>query len=134
MDGSGQENMKRARPKSIDAYIAGLPGDVQERLKKIRATIAKAAAKADEKISYRIPTFALKGNLVSFAAFTNHIGFYPGAAAIKRFAKQVAAYETSKGTVRFPSDKPIPFALIAKIVKFRVTENLARAAAKGKKK
>jgi uncharacterized protein YdhG (YjbR/CyaY superfamily) len=130
------KNMKtdRTAPKTIDEYIAGFPDDVQEILEKIRMTIRKAAPDAEETISYQIPTFTLKGNLVHFAAFKKHIGFYPTSTGIAKFKKELAVYEGAKGSVKFPLDKPIPFSLISRIVKFRVKENLARAAAKGKKK
>src|SRR5262249_42052646 len=106
-------------PKNIDEYIAGFPPEVQEKLEKIRATIRKAAPKAEEAISYMMPTFKLHGNLVHFAAFKNHIGFYPAPRGIEAFREELSAYEGSKGTVRFSLDKPIPYALISKIVKFR---------------
>ncbi len=121
-------------PQNIDEYIADFPPEIQEKLEKIRATIRKAAPKAEEAISYMIPTFKLYGNLVHFAAFKNHIGFYPGAAGIESFKEELSAYEISKGTVRFPLDQRIPFTLVSKIVKFRVQQNLDKAAAKGKKK
>lgn len=124
----------RTAPKTIDEYIAGFPREVQEILERIRKTIRAAAPDAEEKISYQMPTFALKGNLVHFAAYKNHIGFYPAPTGIEKFAKELTAYEGAKGSVRFPLDEPIPFALIGKITRFRVKENLARAKAKGKKK
>ena len=127
-------NPKHTAPKNIDEYIAGFPNNVQEILEKIRMTIRTAAPDAEERISYQIPTFTLKGNLVHFAAFKNHIGFYPTSSGIEKFKNELSGYEGAKGTVRFPLDKPIPFDLIGKIVKFRVKENLERAAAKGKKK
>jgi uncharacterized protein YdhG (YjbR/CyaY superfamily) len=121
-------------PKTIDEYIAGFPDDVQEILEKVRMTIRKAAPDAEETINYQIPTFTLNGNLVHFAAFKKHIGFYPTSTGIEKFKKELSVYEGAKGSVKFPLDKPIPFALIGRIVKFRVKENLDRAAAKGKKK
>ena len=121
-------------PKNIDEYIAGFPPEIQEKLEKIRATIRKAAPKAEEAISYMMPTFKLHGNLVHFAAFKNHIGFYPAPSGIEEFREELSAYEGSKGAIRFPLDKPLPLALIGKIVKFRVKKNLEKAAAKGKKK
>ena len=121
-------------PTTIDAYIAGFPNDVQVILKKIRMTVRKAAPDAEEKISYQMPTFTLNGNLVHFAAFKNHIGFYPTPTGTEKFQKELSAYKGAKGSVRFPLDKPIPFGLITKIVKFRAKENLARAKAQGKKK
>ena len=122
-------------PKNIDEYVAGFPHDVQEILEKIRMTIRKAAPDAEETISYQIPTFTLKGHyLVYFAAFKKHIGFYPAPIGNAEFKEELSVYEAGKGTAKFPLDKPIPFGLISKIVKFRVKENLARAAAKGKKR
>jgi len=121
-------------PKNIDEYIAGFPPEIQEILQKIRLTIRKAAPKAEEAIKYMMPTFTLNGNLVHFAAFKNHIGFYPAPKGIEAFKDELAAYELSKGTIRFPLDKPIPYTLIGKIVKLRVTQNLEKSAAKGKKK
>ena len=123
---------KPTAPKNIDEYIAGFPPDVQELLERIRSTIREAAPGAVEKISYQMPTFALKGNLVHFAAFKNHIGFYPAPTGIEEFQEELSVYKSAKGSVRFPLDKPIPFALIGRIVKFRVKENLERA--KGMKK
>ena len=118
----------------IDKYIIGFPLDVQEILNKVRTTIRESAPDAEETINYGIPTFTLKGNLVHFAAFKNHIGFYPTPSGIEKFKKELSAYERAKGSVKFPLDKPIPYALISKIVKFRVKENLERTEAKGKKK
>ena len=118
-------------PKTIDEYIAGFPPDVQKILQKIRMTIRKAAPDAEEKISYQIPTFTLNGNLVHFAAFKNHIGFYPVPTGIEKFKKELSVYKQGRGSVQFPLDQPIPYDLIRRIVKFRVKENLARA--KGKK-
>lgn len=117
----------------MDDYIAGFPHDVQEILEKLRVTIRKAAPNAEEIISYQMPTFTLKGNLVHFAAYKKHVGFYPTSTGIAKFKSELSGYEGAKGSVRFPLDKPIPFGLISRIVKFRVKENLERAAAKGKK-
>ena len=125
---------KQAAAKDIDAYIAGFPNDVRAVLERIRMTIRKAAPEAEETISYQIPTFTLHGNLVHFAAFKNHIGLYPAPRGNETFTDELSAYEGGKGTVRFPLDKPIPLALITKIVKFRVKKNLERAKAKGKKR
>ncbi|HEX7845749.1 MAG TPA: DUF1801 domain-containing protein [Chitinophagaceae bacterium] len=113
--------------KDIDEYINGFSGDTKDRLSKIRTIIQKAAPKATEKISYAIPTFFYGGNLVHFAAYKNHIGFYPGAGGIEAFQKELGAYETSKGTVQFPHDKPLPAGLITQIVKFRVLQNKEKA-------
>jgi uncharacterized protein YdhG (YjbR/CyaY superfamily) len=124
----------RTTPKNIDEYIAGFPGNVQGILKKVRVTIRRAAPEAEEAIKYRMPTFTLNGNLIHFAAFKNHIGLYPTPSGTKQFKKELSIYEGGKGSIRFPLDKPIPFHLITKIVKFRVGENLERAEAKKKKK
>ncbi len=121
-------------PKNIDDYIGSFPTDIQEILEKIRATIHKAAPDAEETISYQMPTFTLKGNLVHFAAFKYHIGFYPTPSGTEKFKKALSVYKGAKGSVRFSLDEPIPFALIGQIVKFRVKENLARGKAKAKKK
>ncbi len=121
-------------PKNIDEYIANFLPEIQEKLETIRASIRKAAPKAEEAISYMIPTFKLHGNLVHFAAYKNHIGFYPGAGGIAAFQEELAGYETSKGTVQFPLDKRLPLTLITKIVRFRVQQNLGKAAAKAAKK
>ena len=124
----------QASPKNIDEYIAGFPQDVQEILEKMRLTIRKAAPDAEETIKYQIPTFTLKGNLLSFAAYKKHIGFYPAPAGNENFRNALSVYRAGKSSVKFPLDKPIPFDLISKIVKFRIKENLERAEAKGKKK
>ena len=124
----------QAPPKNIDEYITGFPPDVQKILQKIRTTIHEAAPEATEKISYQMPTFFLKGNLVHFAGFKEHIGFYPVPTGIEKFKKELSVYKQGKGSVQFPLDQPMPYDLITKIVKFRVKENLAAAAAKEKKK
>ena len=118
--------------KTIDEYIVNSPKEVQTVLQKIRATIHKAAPKATETINYGIPTFQLNGNLVHFAAFKSHIGFYPTPSGIEKFKKELSVYEGAKGSVKFPLDKPIPYKLISEIVKFRVKENLERALTKEK--
>ena len=108
---------------SIDAYIANFPEEVQEILEKIRNIIRTAAPEAEETIKYGIPTFTLKGNLVHFAAYKHHIGFYPYPSGVEKFKDELSAYEGAKGSVKFPLDKPIPYDLIAKIVAFRVKRN-----------
>ncbi|HLO18079.1 MAG TPA: DUF1801 domain-containing protein [Anaerolineales bacterium] len=118
---------------TIDEYIAGFPEDIQRILQKVRMTIRKAAPDAKETIKYRMPTFTLNGNLVYFAGFKNHIGFYPVPTGMEKFKQELAVYKQGKGSVQFPLDQPIPYDLISKIVKFRVKENLARAVVKGKK-
>ena len=117
-------------PRTIDEYIAGFPPEIQALLEKIRATVRRAAPEAEETISYRMPTFRLHGNLVHFAAFKKHIGFYPTPTGTEKFRHALSVYKGAKGSVLFPLDEPIPFALISKLVKFRVKENLARARAK----
>jgi uncharacterized protein YdhG (YjbR/CyaY superfamily) len=124
----------KTTPKDIDSYIAGFPQDVQVILQELRAVIKQAAPQAEEAISYQIPTFRLKGNLVHFAAFKNHIGFYPTSSGIEKFKNELSAYKLARGTVRFPLDRPLPLGLISKIVKFRVKENLERALAKSRDK
>jgi uncharacterized protein YdhG (YjbR/CyaY superfamily) len=122
--------MKQEEPKNIDEYIAGFPQDIRETLEKIRETVKAAAPEAGEKISYQIPTFTLKGNLIHFAAYKTHIGFYPTSSGIENFQKELSIYDCAKGTVRFPIGKPVPLELITRIVQFRVSENLAKAKAK----
>ena len=124
----------KTRSKDIDKFIAGFPKEVQEMLEKVRETIREAAPEAEETINYGIPTFTLKGNLVHFSGFKNHIGFYPTPSGIEKFKKELSAYEMAKGSVKFPLDQPVPYDLITKIVKFRVKENLEKAEAKRKKK
>ena len=125
----------QAAAKNIDEYIAGFPKYVQKILKKIRMTIKKAAPGAEEKISYQIPTFTLNGTyLIYFAGYNNHIGLYPAPRGAETFKKELAAYEGGKGTVRFPLDKPIPFDLISRIVKYKIKESLERASEKSKDK
>jgi uncharacterized protein YdhG (YjbR/CyaY superfamily) len=119
---------------TIDEYIAHFPPDIQEILQKLRATIRAAAPEAEEAISYQMPTFKLKGNLVHFAAYKNHIGFYPAPRGIEAFAQELSVYKGSKGTVQFPIDQPLPLDLISKIVHFRVAGNLEKAAAKATKR
>ena len=126
------KTMKSIPAESIDAYIAGFPTDVQQLLEAVRATIREAAPEAEEAIKYAIPTFTLHGNLVHFAAFKNHIGFYPAPAGIAEFKQALSAYEGAKGSIKFPFDKPLPLALISEIVKFRVKKTLESAAAKKK--
>lgn len=122
----------KSTPKDIDQYIARFPAEVQEILEKVRLTIREAAPDAKEKISYQIPTFTLEGNLVHFAGYEKHIGFYPTPSGIEKFKKEISAYKWAKGSVQFPLNQPIPYELISKIVSFRVEENIERAAAKGK--
>lgn len=107
----------------IDEYIAGFPEATQLILQELRTTISALVPEAREKISYQMPTFELSGNLVYFAGYKNHIGFYPGSSGVHHFVDELANYEHSKGTIRFPLDKPLPLDLIKRIVAFRVKEN-----------
>ena len=118
----------------IDEYIVAFPDNVQEILQKIRGIIKKAAPDAEEAIKYQIPTFVLNGNLVHFAAFQKHIGFYPTPSGIEKFKDELSLYKGAKGSVQFPLDAPVPFRLIEKIVKFRVKETCEKAASKLRKK
>lgn len=113
----------KTRYDTIDEYIAAFPADVQTILKKIRKIIQKAAPNATEAIAYQMPTFKLNGNLVHFAAYRHHIGFYPTPSAIEAFKEEFSPYKGSKGAVQFPLDKPIPFELIKRVVIFRVKES-----------
>ena len=117
---------KSNAPKDFNDYAARFPGDVQQRLRLMRRTIRKAAPKAAEKISYGIPAFTWNGMLVWFAAFKKHIGFYPGAGATMVFKKDLATYKSAKGFVQFPFERPLPLALVRRIVKFRVRNNLSK--------
>ncbi|MCG7344420.1 DUF1801 domain-containing protein [Sporosarcina sp. ACRSL] len=125
---------KNNTPKSIDEYILQYPHEIQVILNTLRKVIKETAPTADEKISYGMPTFVLNGNLVHFAAFKNHIGFYPTPNGINRFKQELSEYKTSKGAVQFPIGKPIPYELVSKIVKFRVDENNKKAEEKILKK
>jgi uncharacterized protein YdhG (YjbR/CyaY superfamily) len=124
----------RAKPKTVSAYIALFPPEVQEILEKIRSTIRTAAPAAQETISYQIPAFTLNGPLVYFAAFKNHIGFYPPVRGDARLEKAISKYAGEKGNLRFPLDQPVPYRLISRIVKLRVKQNMATARAKRKKR
>ncbi len=118
--------MNKKIPKNIDDYVDRFPKEVQQLLKKMRLTIKKAAPKAKEAISYGIPTFTLAGNLVHFAAYKSHIGFYPGASAIAAFRNELSAYKGAKGSVQFPLDEPLPLAVVSRIVKFRVKQSSSK--------
>ena len=114
------------KPANVDAYIASFPADVQTLLQQMRHVVKTTAPHAEELISYGIPAYKLKGMLVWFAAHTNHIGLYPRGSGIEEFAAQLKGYKVSKGTIQFPLDKPLPVDLIAKIVEFRIAENLRK--------
>ncbi|HMA36737.1 MAG TPA: DUF1801 domain-containing protein [Chloroflexia bacterium] len=119
---------------SIDEYIARFPEEIQALLTTVRATIHAAAPDAEERISYQMPTFALHGNLVYFAALKDHIGFYPTSSGIAAFKEELSGYASSPGAVRFPINQPLPLDLIRRIVQFRATENRQKAAAKARPK
>ncbi|MDF2530483.1 MAG: hypothetical protein K0Q65_64 [Clostridia bacterium] len=119
---------------SIDEYILQFSQEVQEILKTLRSVIKESAPDAKEKISYQMPTFDLHGNLVHFAAYKNHIGFYPAPSGIEAFKDELSIYKGAKGSVQFPIEKPLPYELIREIVKFRVAENTMKAESKLKKK
>ncbi|WP_293297510.1 DUF1801 domain-containing protein [Pedobacter sp. UBA4863] len=111
---------------NIDEYIAGFPVETQQILNRLREDLQQMVPNAKQKISYAIPTFTLNGNLIHFAGYKNHIGLYPGSKAIEVFADDLKGYQTSKGTIQFPIEKPLPMDLIKKIVDFCVVQNLAK--------
>lgn len=125
--------MNKNKPESTEEYIAGFPADVQVILNEVRSTIQQAAPEATEKISYGMPAFVQDGNLVYFAAFTNHIGFYALPSGNEAFKKELSKYKTGKGSIQFPLDEPMPLKLITRIVKMRVKENKEKVALKKKK-
>lgn len=126
--------MQKTEIKDVDGYIAGFPLSVRELLETMRAIIRKAAPKAEEVISYQMPAYKQDGILVYFAGYKQHIGFYPTSAPMEVFKEDLAKYKTSKGAVQFPLDKPLPKALITRMVKFRVEEIARKTAAKKNKK
>lgn len=120
--------MSATHYKTIDDYLARVPEEARATLEKLRKTIRAAAPRAVEGISYQMPTFKLDGRLlVCFAAFKNHCSFFPGAAGVKAHEDELKSYKTSKGTIRFPTSKPLPAALVKKLVKARIEDNKARA-------
>jgi uncharacterized protein YdhG (YjbR/CyaY superfamily) len=123
--------MEKTTPRDVDAYIAGFPQDVRTMLDQVRAAIRSAAPDATETIKYGIPTFVQNENLVHFAAFKRHIGFYPSSSGVAAFASALSEYKSAKGSVQFPFDKPMPLKLIAKIVQSRLREVQAKAQAQG---
>jgi uncharacterized protein YdhG (YjbR/CyaY superfamily) len=125
---------KKTTLTSIDEYISNCPNEVQEVLENLRKVIKEAAPEATEKISYQMPTFFLYGNLVHFANFKNHIGFYPAPSGIEAFNQELSKYKTSKGAIQFPKDEPLPYELIRSMVKYRVVENIKKAEEKAIKK
>jgi len=118
--------MNKKAPKSIDDYVDRFPKETQQLLRKMRLTIRRAAPKAEESISYGMPTFTLGRNRVYFAGYKNHIGFYPIPAGIEFFKKELSLYKQGKGSVQFPIDKPLPLALVSRIVKFRMKQDLSK--------
>ncbi len=128
--------MEKDKPGSttVDEYIAEQPDEVQDRLNKLRQVIRETAPEATEKISYGMPTFVLHGNLIHYAAHTHHIGIYPMPSGVDQFKDELAEYQTAKGSVQFPLDRPMPYDLIVRIVRFRVAENTKKAEAKTKKR
>jgi uncharacterized protein YdhG (YjbR/CyaY superfamily) len=110
-------------PETVDQYIAAFPADVKKRMQQLRKTIKAGAPNADELISYQMPGYKYFGMLVYFAAYKNHIGFYPGAGGLLEFYKELSSFKSAKGSVQFPHDRPIPYDIISKIVKFRVKQN-----------
>ena len=131
--------MKKVKPhatplKTVDAYLAALPEEARATLEKIRKAIKAAAPKATEVISYQIPMYKQHGMLVGFAAFKDHCSFFPGAKPVATYKDELKAYETSKGTIRFPIGKPLPAALVKRLVKARIAENEKRASEKAKKR
>lgn len=122
----------KALPISIDQYITEAPHEVQDKLRELRLVIKSVVPEAEERIAYGMPTFSQNGNLVHFASFKNHIGFFPAPSGIENFQEELAKYKTSKGTVQFPLDEDIPMDLVREIVRFRLKENLAKATKKKK--
>jgi len=119
--------MQKIQIANVDEYIAGFSSPIQSQLQQLRQTIQAAAPEAEETISYQMPAYKLNGMLVYFAGYENHIGFYPTPSGIEAFKKELSRYKSAKGSVRFPLDEPLPLALVAKIVKFRVRQNKATA-------
>ena len=118
--------MRAVVPKDVDEYIAGFPEAIQKTLKRIRATIKKTVPKAEETIKYGIPAYVFHGNLVYFAAYKNHIGFYPVPAGNAELKKEISVYKTGRGSIQFPLDKAVPLDLIKKMTQLRIVENLQR--------
>jgi uncharacterized protein YdhG (YjbR/CyaY superfamily) len=125
--------MKNQSYSTVDEYITTFPKEIQVKLSELRRIVKTAAPDSVESISYKMPSFSLSGRLVYFAAFKSHIGFYPMPRGIQEFEKELSAYQSGKGTLQFPMNRPLPKKLIAKIVKFRVAENLEKARGKSKK-
>ena len=118
--------MPAVKPKNIDEYISSFPINIQNSLQELRKSIQKTVPNATETIKYGIPTFVMNGNLIHFAGYKTHIGFYPGSLGIVTFTEKLRPYKTSKGAIQFPLNQPLPLALITEIVQFRVQENLKK--------
>src|SRR4026207_1418610 len=125
--------IKAKKGGNVDGYISAFPEQIRKKLEEMRMIVRKAAPQAEETINYGAPTLVLSGSLVHFGGFKNHVGFYPAPSGIEAFKEELSVYEGAKGSVKFPVDKPLPAALITKIVKFRVKENLEKAKQKSKK-
>ncbi|GIP25668.1 hypothetical protein J23TS9_07980 [Paenibacillus sp. J23TS9] len=123
-------NENKAAYGTIDEYISAFSPEIQDTLQTMRQVIQESAPEAKEKISYQMPTFELHGNLVHFAAFKKHIGFYPAPDGVEEFQEELTEYQTSKGAIQFPFDKPVPYELIRRIVKFRAARNVEKAESK----
>lgn len=130
----GSKASKRTQAKTVDEYLAAISEDARATLEKLRKMIKAAAPNATEVIRYQMPAFKYHGMLVFFAAFKNHCSFFPGSSVIDAHKDDLKSYDTSKGTIRFPTDKPLPAALVRKLVKARIAENERRVKAKGKKR
>src|SRR5262249_5154788 len=125
---------KQTGPRDIDDYIAGFPDELQAILQKIRRTIRKAAPRAEEKISYKMPAFTMDGDLIYFEAFKKHIGIFPPVRGDAKLNKELLPYRGEKGNLKFPLNEPIPYELIGRVVKFRLAEHQEKLAAKQEKK
>ncbi len=132
MKQEGDKTMENIKINTVDEYIMQFPNDIQEILQELRQLVKDAAPEAEEKISYQMPTYYLQGNLVHFAAYKNHIGFYPAPTGIEAFKNELAMYKSAKGSVQFPINEAMPFDLIRKIVEFRVSENKNKVVKKRK--
>jgi len=128
--------MEKSTPayQSIDEYIRLYPQEIQDLMETLRSVIKEEAPETIERIAYGMPTFWQEGNVCHFAAFKNHIGFFPGSSGVAVFMSELGAYKTSKGTIQFPYGQPMPFDLVRRIVRFRVAENIAWAEENKKKK
>jgi uncharacterized protein YdhG (YjbR/CyaY superfamily) len=120
-------DLKSSPARNVDEYLAGVPKEARATLEKLRKTIKAAAPMASEVISYQMPMYKHHGMVVGFAAFKDHCSIFPGAAVMDAYKEELKRYDTSKGTIRFPANKPLPAALVKKLVKARIKENEGRA-------